>query len=66
MLNYTTNKEVKEETAGVALLKIISRPFPEWKLIRHYTYYNLAAYQTLVCNFAFLGEVCHKGVSIFL
>ena len=29
MLNYTTNKEVKEETAGVALLKKISRPFPE-------------------------------------
>ena len=60
MLNYTTNKEVKEETAGFALLKIISRP-----LIRHYTNYNLAVYQTLVCNFAFLGEVCHREFRYF-
>ena len=29
MLNYRTNKEVKEETASVAMLKIISLPFPE-------------------------------------
>ena len=29
MLNYTTNKELNKETAGVALLKKISRPFPE-------------------------------------